>query len=317
MPIDMTGMSRTFLPKLLGKIAIGRKNASGYPEKLDYFIFTHPFDQKLNAAPVHKEMTSAMKELYPDAIDKDSGLFKPRTIKVVLPFHNIDEVFYTSFCNYVGKSGWNCKSEDGITATRKLDNGEKKEVPCVHSTCEWKYLVKNGKKLETCKATGLLSVMILDAPLSGGLWRFSTRSSTSVNEMLSTLKMLYGIRGSLMGLEIELKVRIVSMDTPKEGGGTQKQNVPIVSIELPHSWKALANGSGTVYGDFRQIIEAAKTSHALPNRKIIDELSMSLAEQEAGETIDDDTIDISSATIPIETTEKEKLTAPIPDNKLF
>jgi len=316
MSIDMTGMSRRFLPKLLGKIAIGRRNASGWPEKLDHFIFTHPFDPKLNAAPIHKEMTEASKILYPEAVGPD-GTFKPRKLKVVLPFHNIDEVFYTNFCNYVGKSGWNCKSEDGVTAVRKFENGEKKEVPCTHGTCEWKYTNIKGKKTETCKATGLLSVMLLDAPVSGGLWRFSTRSSTSISEMLNTLQMLYQIRGSLMGLEVELKVRIVPMDTPKEGGGTQKQNVPVVSIELPHSWKALANGSGTVYGDFQQILAAAKSSHALPNRQIINELSTSMIEDAVADAIDGEFTDVPSTTDEIESPTESVPSEPLTDDQLF
>lgn len=315
MSIDMSGMSRNFLPKLLGKIAIGRKNASGWPEKVDYFLFTHPFDTKLNAAPIHKEMTTAMKALYPEAVDKE-GLFKPRSIKVVLPFHNVDEVFYTSFCNYTGKS-YNCKSEDGITATRKLETGEKKEVPCVHGTCEWKYTKVKDKMVETCKATGLLSVMILDGSTAGGFWRFATRSSTSTNEILSTLQMLYNIRGSLMGLEVELKVRVVSMDTPKEGGGTQKQNVPIVSIELPYSWKALANGSGTVYGDFQEILKAAKSTHALPNKALINELSMSLVDETVTDTTDEKTLDVISASEETETKESQASSEPLPDDKLF
>jgi len=310
MAIDMTGMGRRFLPKLLGKIAIGQKNASGWPEKLDYFIFTHPLDAKLKLAPRHKEMTSWATEFYKTD--------KPRTLKVVLPFHNVDEVFYTRFANYRGAKGWDCMSEDGVTAIRKFETGETKEVPCTHSTCEWKITKIKGKDTVTCKPTGLLSVMILDAPASGGLWRFSTRSANSVNEMLSTLQMLYQIRGSLMGLEVELNVRLVTMDAPDGNGGTTKQNVPIVSIVLPRSWKALANGDGTVYGDFREILTAAKSSHALPNRQILSELSDSLMDEVAAETIDGDDVPPTSAVIDGEmSTATPTVSVPKSDDELF
>ena len=308
MAIDMTGMGRRFLPKLLGKIAIGRRSSAGWPEKLDYFIFTHPLDAKLNLAPPHKEMTEWATKFF--------STDKPRTLKVVLPFHNIDEVFYTRFANYRGKKGWDCMSQDGVTATRKFDNGEKKEVPCTHSTCEWKMTDIKGKMTETCKPTGLLSVMILDAPVSGGLWRFSTRSSNSVNEILNTLQMLYQVRGSLMGLEVDLNVRLVSMDAPNGKGGVEKQNVPIVSIVLPHSWKALANGSGTVYGDFREILSAAKSSHALPNRQILDELSTSLTDEVAADAVDGEEVppaDLEGEVIA----QQPQVSTPMSDDNLF
>jgi hypothetical protein len=308
MPIDLSGMGKKILPKLLGKIAIGRKTAAGYPEKLDHFIFTDPVDPKTKIATPHKVMTESMKELYGD---------KPREIRVVLPFHHIDEVFYTHFASYPSTS-WDCKSDDGVTAIRKLESGEVKEVPCNYETCEWRWRINNKKqRFTTCKPTGLLSVFILDAPVTGGVWRFTTHSYLSINEMLQTLQMIQSIRGSLQGVEVLLKVRMVQKEIKDDKGGTSKQNVPVVSLEVPYKMKALADGTGTVYGDFRQILSAVRTVNALPDRQILKELSTTLDSEQAIEDIIVESETSVSSTSETDTSSFDSEGAPKDDVDLF
>lgn len=291
MPIDLSGMNKKTLPKLHGKIAIGRKTASGWPEKLDHFIFTEPVDPKAKVAPLHKAMTEAMTKLYGPT---------PKEIRVVLPFDHMDEVFYTNFADYAGTS-WTCKSEDGVVARRKLETGEMKEVPCNYETCEWRLRCKDkkGKTINTCKPHGLLTVFILDAPISGGAWRFTTQSYLSIHEIMQTLDMIMRIRGSLRGVEVLLKVRMDQKEIKDENGNTSKQNVPIVSIEVPVTMKALASGASTVYGDFNEIIAAVASTNALPNRQILKELANSLeAEESDGNAIDGEIVDETPQNTP-------------------
>lgn len=277
MGIDLSRTGKKILPKVDGRVTIGRRNAErGFPEKLDYFLFTHPTDRVKNMAMVNVEMTKIMTEKYGQ---------KPKTIEVVFPFHHPDEVFYTSFTNWPNKTDWNCKSEDGHIAERKMPDGSCKQVECDYQNCKFRLTKDNkGNPITTCKPIGILSFFILDAPMVGGIWRYTTRGETSINKIQKALDLIYNQRRfelpdgqivrSLMGLQVQLAVRIEPMmiNTLK---GKEKQNVPVVSIELPISIKALANGSQTMYGDFKEIMTQAASQGALPNRQIVKELSTS------------------------------------------
>ena len=267
MALQLDRLGKNVIPPYLGRVAIGEKDERGYPKKLDYFIFTHLVDPKTKRAMRDKEATAAMSEKHGE---------KPNRIRIVLPFDHPDEVLYNSLTNYPGASGWDCKSEDGITAVRKEKSGEQYECACDFTTCKWK-VGKDGK--DTCKATGILSFMLLDVPRTGGLWRFTTRGYTSVFSIKQSLEFMYNLRGSLKGLEVELIVTMTPMTVPDGKGGMSKQNVPIVSVQLPYNARALANGEGTVYGDFKTIMEAAHKRGTLPDSRIMKTIGMTVDEE--------------------------------------
>lgn len=267
MGLNLNRSGKTLLPPTDGRIAIGRKNSQGYPEKLDYFIFTHEVNAKANNAPIHKEMTEVMQKKYGE---------KPTAIRVVLPFHHYDEVFYTSFTDWKNKLAWSCRSADGVTAQRRQANGSLIEVPCDYENCKFR-LINNNPDKTTCFPNGILSVLMPDAPVTGGVWKFRTRAWGSVNKLQQTLESIFNYRRSLLYLEVELSLVMEPQLVPDGKGGKQKQNVPVVQIRVPFSMAELANGKGTVYGDFKEIREMAKVRGNIADMSIVKELSMELS----------------------------------------
>ena len=308
MGLNLDKSGKTLLPPTDGRIAIGKKGPNGFPQKLDYFLFTHPVDPKTDIAPVHGLMTEAMTKIYGD---------KPREIKVVLPFHHYDEVFYTSFADWKGKKEWSCKSEDGCTALRKQRDGKIVEVPCDYENCKYR-LVSNDPFKTTCRPNGILSVWIMDAPMVGGVWKFRTNAWGSVNKIQKALEMIFNVRGSLYGLEVLLSITMESQMVPDGKGGKQKQNVPVVQVKMPCSMRELAIGTGTVYGDFKEISEMAGIRGNIADKAVIKELSMELStppsdydENEDGSSVESETITQGQ---PEATSEKPK-TSELPPEK--
>lgn len=267
MGVDLSRSRRTLLIPTDGRIAIGKKNEKNYPVKLDHFIFTHPLDPKTDIAPIHGPMSEAMKKCYGE---------KPRKINVILPFYHPDEVFYTSFVDWKGKKEWSCKSEDGHIALRKLPDGSIVEVPCDYDNCKFR-LVKNDPFKTTCKPSGILSVYVKEAPVTGGVWKFRTGSWNSIYKISETLKMIFQHRHSLEGLEVTLSVTMEPQIVPDGKGGRQKQNIPLVQIAVECSIDALETGAKTPYGDFKEIQDRARIRGNLPDTAVIKELSMELA----------------------------------------
>ena len=267
MGLDLKRSGKTLLPPTDGRIAIGRKNARGLPEKLDYFIFTHEVDAKTDNAPVHKEMTEVMQKKYGAT---------PRTIKVVLPFHHYDEVFYTSFTDWKSKLAWSCRSADGHTAQRRQRDGSVIDVPCDYENCKFR-LVNNDPNKTTCFPNGILSVLMPDAPVTGGVWKFRTRAWGSVHKIQEALETIFNFRSSLLYLEVELSIVMEPQLVPDGKGGKQKQNVPVVQIKAPFSLDELAMGKGTVYREFKEISEIAKVRGNLADTSIVKALSNELS----------------------------------------
>ena len=244
-----------------GRIAIGEKNKEkGYPMKLDHFVFTKPFDPKAKMAPKFPEMTAIIKQLY--------NTDKPKAIKVTLVDHHPDEVFYTDYMNYPGTK-CNCKG-NGEKAMRSNDQGEKKEVICNYDTCAFRMTKTDKGVINTCKPTGILTFMMPEAPVSGGLWKFTTHSIMSIGKIAGGLKNIYNIRKTLFGLQVVLKVTMVQINIK---GSTQ--NVPTVEIEVPFSWDSLAEGAGTTIGTLMEAQAKHMTLGYAPNPERLKEISMS------------------------------------------
>ena len=267
MGLNLDNSGKKLLPPTDGRIAIGKKNEKGFPTKLDYFLFTQQVDAKSDHAPVHGPMTEAMQKIYGD---------KPREIRVVLPFHHPDEVFFTSFCDWKGRTAWSCKSENGTTAVRRQSDGSMQEVVCDYDNCKYR-LVGNDKFKTTCKPNGILSVWIMDAPVVGGVWKFRTNAWGSVSKIQKALELMFNIRKSLLGLEVLLSITMESQLVPDGKGGKSKQNVPVVQIKMPCTMRELADGVGTVYGDFKEIRDNGLRIGNLADRSVVQELSMELS----------------------------------------
>jgi hypothetical protein len=320
MGLNLDKSGKTLLPPTDGRIAIGKKGPNGFPVKLDSFLFTHQVDPKTDSAPIHIPMTEAMEKIY--------GA-KPKSIKVVLPFHHPDEVFFTSFADWKGKKEWSCKSENGITAVRKQQNGSLIEVPCDYEHCKFR-LVNNDPYKTTCRPNGILSVFILDAPVVGGVWKFRTNAWGSISKMQKAFEMMFNIRGSLRGLEVLLSIQMESQMVPDGKGGKQKQNVPVVQVKMPCSMRELALGTGTVYGDFKEIQELARIRGNIADKTIVSELSneLSIPLSEGDENEDTPSVEsVTSTQASVETqSDKPKTsepsterasTVPVADDDLF
>jgi hypothetical protein len=246
-------------PTIQGRVAIGEKNDKGWPVKLDYFIFTKPFDQKTKTAPKDAKMLEMIKNKYKTD--------QPKELHVILMDHHPEEVFFTSYMNYPGTT-CNCKG-DGETAIRTDSDGNKIDAVCNYEECQFRLLKKEKGVLNTCKPTGILTFLIPEAPMSGGLWKFTTHSIMSIGKINEALWNIYNFRKTLYGLKIKLKIKMVQVTVDK-----RVQNVPTVEVEVPFSLDAIATGAGTSVGSLLD----AQTKHlqmgALPDKTKLSELSM-------------------------------------------
>ena len=252
MPLDFSQ------PTINGRVAIGEKHQEkGYPVKLDYFIFTHPIDIKTGKCARHVEMTKCAKEKY--------GTDKPKEVEVVLVDHHPDDVFFTSYMNYPGKT-CNCKG-DGCKAIRIDSEGNKTEVKCDYDNCQFRLFKSTKGIINTCKPTGILTFLMPEAPVAGGVWKFTTHSKMSIGKIYESLNNLYQFRGTLFGLKVKMKIKTVPITVNK-----QQQNVHTVEVEAPASYDAVAQGAGTTVGTLLAAKEQYARLGGMPVRK---ELSMS------------------------------------------
>jgi hypothetical protein len=246
-------------PSIQGRVAVGEKSEKGYPKKLDYFVFTKPFDEKTKSAPKDAKMLAIMKEKYKTD--------QPKEIHVILVDHHPEEVFFTAYMNYPGSS-CNCKG-DGEKGVRTGSDGTKVDVVCNYDECKFRWLKKDKGMLNTCKPTGVLTFLIPEAPRAGGLWKFTTHSKMSIGKINEALWNIYNFRKTLFGLKVILKVKMVQISL-----NGQTQNVPTVEVEVPFSLDEIAEGAGTKVGTLLD----AQTKHiqmgTLPNKEKLQELSM-------------------------------------------
>lgn len=177
----------------VGKIKIGKKgeerqtrDKSGtyhVPEKVDYFLIT----TMLRDGPNFQQDDVLMRKLDP----KNA---KPRQLKIVLPYDDINLNFFTEYGLYAGKKRL-CYG-DGENAIRiYLNSDTKVEDHRENVKCPCQYL-KDGK----CKPHGILSVILRENFKLGGVYQFRTTSYNSIMNILSGLTQIQQMTQGILAM---------------------------------------------------------------------------------------------------------------------
>jgi len=191
MPIK--GLTDILRPTLGGSIRLGMKtqnqNGVEYPTKLDYYRFD----------PLDEALMERWQLRYGE---------KPRTIMVVFPSDDLNEVFPCFYKCYGASKGLLCKG-DGERAERK-QNPEKSNSPWDEVECpgpeSCDYAMKRGNKGKPgCKQIGTLRFYLPDLPTLD-IFQINTTSINSIKNLTYTLHQVKGIMGRLMGYELPLSL---------------------------------------------------------------------------------------------------------------
>lgn len=242
-----------------GRLAIGERHAEkGFPVKLDYFIATHPFDKKSKTAPRHKKMMELFKEKYKTD--------QTKVVDVILIDHHPDEVFFTNYMNYPNNL-CNCRG-DGEIALRNMPDGKKESIICDYDNCKFRWAKTAKGLINTCKPTGILTMILPESPTSGGVWRFTTHSMMTIGKINGALQKIYQIRKTLSGLKVRLRVVMVSISIDGK-----QQNVPTVELEIPFSYNEIAAGAGTAIGTLLEAQQKCISMGEKPSPVRMQELS--------------------------------------------
>ncbi len=204
-------MIKNFVPRCaeIGGIRIGIKGdkttSSGFrlPEKLDHFIVTTPNKDKAGNFIIDDVMS-----LLPE---------NPRKLNIMLLYDDETMNFSTQFREI--KGGRIVCSGDGEKA---YDRRAGQEIICNIDTCP-KYLDNK------CKLNGILSVILLDKPTIGGVYRFRTTGWNSVQSIMTSMLLIKTMTRGLLAmipLTLTLTPKIV---TPK--GAEKSHTIYFVNIE--------------------------------------------------------------------------------------
>ncbi len=199
----------------IGRIKIGgldetvRKTQSGkewqMPVKYDHFVVTGmERDEKGNFRR-------------DDSIHALIGP-EPKELRIRLLYNDPDLSFRTQLALYSGKTC--CCRGDGITA-EKLDRktGELVQVQCPCSELE--------KESNGCKPHGVLTCLLEQAQLCGGVYRFTTTAWNSIRSISSSLNFIVACTGGkIAGLPLMLKY-FKKTTIRKDGTPT---TIPVVTI---------------------------------------------------------------------------------------
>lgn len=177
-----------------GKIKIGikgevRKGKNGgeyrLPTKLDHFVVT-TMDKENDD---FKQDEALMKKI--GHYDSFGG-YHCREIPVRLPYDDPSLNFPTSYA-YYDSAACQCRGDGELATT---STGE--IIECNPETCP---NIKDKK----CKPTGVLSVILDDAPRVGGVYKFRTTGWNSINNLFSSMEFIRGLtNGLLAGLPLML-----------------------------------------------------------------------------------------------------------------
>lgn len=201
-----------------GKIKIGKKRppkpgqkASDFraPMKLDHFIVTTTeYDQNTGDLRLDEKIMGKIGD-------------KCRLLNICLPYDDINLNFQSSYARYT-KTKCLCRG-DGKTA--RTDTGE--IIICNPKECQ--FAIE-----KQCKPTGILSVILEDAPSIGGVYKFRTTSWNSIRNIYSSLHFITSkiTGGILAGIPLNMVLLPKTVQIP---GGKGTTEIYAVNIEFPHS----------------------------------------------------------------------------------
>jgi Recombination directionality factor-like len=205
---------RGLTPRLAecGKIKIGRKgemktsqkgNSFRPPEKIDHFIVT--------------TMEKVNDDFAPDAVIMKKLGDSCKEIHVRLPYDDPSLNFPTSYA-YYDSAACQCRGdgETAITSTGEC-------IECNPDTC---INIKDKK----CKANGVLSVILDDAPRVGGVYKFRTTGWNSINNIFSSMEFIRGLTNGLLAC-LPLVLTLTPKHTVIPGTKTQT-TIYMVNLEF-------------------------------------------------------------------------------------
>lgn len=205
-----------------GKIKIGnkgevrqKKGGNGtyrLPQKLDHFVVTGMAKDEND-------------DFIPDPTIMSILGDKPAVIPVRLPYDDPSLNFPTSYAHYE-TAACLCRGDGEIAVT-----SEGETVECNPETCEH---YANKK----CKATGVLSVMLDDAPRVGGVYKLRTTGWNTINNLTASMEFIRGLtNGILAGLPLDLTLTPKYTTIP----GTGKRTVIyMVNLEYRGNFAEMA-----------------------------------------------------------------------------
>ena len=264
----------------LGKIKIGglsvesRTSASGrqyfLPEKYDYFVITS------------NERDSNKRLIVDQALMSKIGT-KPKTLNVNLLYDNPLKNL-SSFYGYYAGARKICWGDGKVAQRRKyIEKGEvenpttkKKEkakewlnewdnIPCKLDECK---VYQAGQ----CKMHGILSVIIKESEIVGGVYRFRTSSQSTIRYLYSSMAFLGSItQGILAGIPFQLVLR----PETKNAKDNQRHLVYTVNLVYPGSIEDLRKKAIAVTTqrsqDFAVMTKLAHSLEALPLETAVEE----------------------------------------------
>ena len=190
----------------LGKIRLGvKKTTQGgkeYPQAVDYFVCPP------EVQTVHGD--------------------KPRTLEIMLPHEDIEEVFPTALKRYGSQQGLICRG-DGESAEERLE-GQEDFLPreCPYKECEH---YQRGH----CKEVGNLQVILPKVKGMLGIYQIDTSSFNSVMNIRSGLEMLRRTVGRISLIPLILEVRMQEFN-PMTAKGRMKTINPVMFLRLDNTF---------------------------------------------------------------------------------
>lgn len=141
----------------------------------------------------------------------------PRELGIRLLYNDIELNFRTELAYYQGKTCL-CRGDGEIAQRLDKETGELTEVAC---PCN-----KLNEKMG-CKAHGILSCLLEQCTLCGGVHRFATTSWNTIRGIISSLKFISACTGGkIAGLPLKLKYTKKATIT-KDG---QSTTIPVIMI---------------------------------------------------------------------------------------
>lgn len=138
---------------------------------------------------------------------------RPTELDIVLLYNEIDLNFRTELALYNGKDCL-CRGNGESASRREKQNGAAVWMDCA---CPCDHLKPGGK----CKPHGVLTCLLRDADVAGGVWRFSTTSWNTIRNITGSLKFIsLCTGGKIAGLP--LKMRYMKKNTTTPDGKTIK-----------------------------------------------------------------------------------------------